>query len=167
MEPQSMNPPQNEPLKPLSLMQKAVIGVKSFVKSAISYIPSGLLYAGLMVGGSIAITALTGGIGAPGATDILGLISDGSISMGKVVAKAVGTVALGSVVTGSIGAWKGISAASEQRHAEMEWQQRGVQISPRARGQQRMQSAGYADMPQQQRGLPQQKQTGQHVAPGY
>lgn len=160
-----MNPQQpQEPLKPLSTMEKIGVGIKSFVKSAISYIPSGLLYAGLMVGGSLAITALTGGIGTGGYELLPGLIENGGITMAGVAQKVVGTMVLGSVITGGIGAYKGVTGASEQRNAELEWQQRGVQVSPRARGLQRQHDGG---MQTPQHGLVRgpQHQHG-HNAPG-
>jgi hypothetical protein len=156
----SQNP---DEVKPLSLMEKISVGVKSFVKSAVEYVPSGLLYSGLMIGGSLALSYMTGG-----AWDILGLMSGGSISMSALAIKGLGTVALGSAVTGAIGAYKGVSQASEQRNAEVEWQQRGVEISPRARGLQRQQGAGFGTgMATPQRGLPSQQQSGQRIAPGF
>ena len=147
-------------LKPLTTFEKIKVGVKSFVKSAADYIPSGLLYTGLMMGGSMAITALTG-------FDILGIMPGGSIDLGAVAFKSIGTLALSSAVTGAIGAYKGVSAASEQRNAEIEWQQRGAEVSPRARGLQRQQSSGMGTSVNTQRGLPQQQQNNGRAAPGF
>lgn len=153
---------QNNQTKPLSLVEKTTIAAKSFVKSAIEYVPSGLMYSALFLGGSLAISALTGG-----ASDIAGVLAaSGGVNLKALAVKAIGTLALGSAVTGSIGAYQGVSAANEQRESEMEWQQRGQSISPQARGRQRSQATDMGD-PAPQRGLPPQKQAEQHVVPGY
>jgi hypothetical protein len=148
-------------LKPLSMFEKIKVGVKGFIKSAVDYIPSGLLYTGLMMGGSMAITALTG-------FDIAGIMPGGSLDVGALAMKSIGTIVLSSTVTGAIGAYKGVSSANEQRSAEMEWQRRGVEVSPRVRGQQRQQSSGMTSpVVATQRGLPQQQTNGQRTAPGF
>lgn len=154
----------NTQAKPLSLMEKAFVGVKSFVKSSLEYVPSGLLFTGLFMAGSMALSFATGG-----ATDIAGImLASGGLDVGAMAMKVIGTLALGSAIAGSIGAYKGISAAGEQRQSEAEWQQRGRSVSPRQLGLQRSQSAGMTEQTMPQRNLPgQQRQTGQHVAPGY
>ncbi len=155
-----------EELKPLTLWEKIKAGASGFFKTAKDYIPSGLLYTGLAIGGSLAVTAISTSMGMP--IDILGLMgAGGGVSLSALAIKGIGTMALGTAVSGLIGGFKGASAASDQRNAEIEWQQRGVAVSPRARGQQRQQDSGFGQGPAQQRGLPSQQQSTGRVAPGF
>ncbi len=104
----------NQPAKPLSLWEKIKTGAVGFVKSAISYLPSGLMFAGLIMGGSALLGVATG----KEAFDILHVAKafhDGGV--GAIATKMALSLALGSTISGGMGAWKSVQHATQEREA--------------------------------------------------
>ncbi len=129
--------------QPLSLWEKIKVGVGSFTKSVISYLPRGIIISGLLLGASAVM-------GNMGGWDIFGTAGLGAGEFIKRMAIGVG---IGSVMTGGMGAYQGIKASTEFRNKEVELQERAL---VRARGHERVreQEQEYTGGYSPQQGLP-------------
>lgn len=112
--------------KPLTGWEKVKSGVKGFFKTALHYLPRGLMMAGAFLGGSYLL-----GLTSPG----LDLFKAGQMNGIGEVATHIGKVmAIGGLITGGIGAWQTVKAETKQREAEIAAQ--GQELA-RARGRER------------------------------
>lgn len=82
------------------LLSRMVTGVKGFFKHALSYIPTGIIFTGVVFGISAAIEHFTGYTGFPTA-NVLDTFANGGV--GGLAAKFATHLAIGSVLSGAIG----------------------------------------------------------------
>lgn len=99
--------------KPLSGWEKFKVGVKGFFKTAIDYLPRGILFAAMFFGAS----ALLGSIGL---WDPLGALAEGGTFHMAHAAHVIGKSALlGVLISGGVGAWQTIVMENTQRETEI------------------------------------------------
>lgn len=120
-------PPTIERKQPLSLWEKVKIGVTSFVKSALDYIPRGVIMAAIGIG-IVALTANLTGFG------FLSHFAD--MSLGGFLTKVGIGTAIGTALVGSLGAYQGVKAHTQYREKEIETQELAI-IRQRQREQMR------------------------------
>ncbi len=103
--------------KPLSLFEKAVAGVKGFVKTAVDYLPRGIVFDALLFGGLIFAASM---IPAVAAFNPLGVMSAaGGVNWGGVVKHAMASLAIGGALSGVVGAVRQIGAETSHRDTEI------------------------------------------------
>lgn len=117
----------DDAVHPLGLWGKIKAGVKGFVKSALHYLPRGLLIAGAMLGASTLLVEAFPALDSFFHTSSLHTVGD--------VAHRIGlTMLIGGAISGGVGAWKGVSAAKKENEAALAAQadllQRGRSIGP-------------------------------------
>ncbi|MFO0388412.1 MAG: hypothetical protein ACK502_01640 [Alphaproteobacteria bacterium] len=98
---------------PLSLLEKIGVGIKSFGKAVIDYLPRGILISGLMLGASAVM-------GNMGGWDLFGTAELGAGDFIKRMAIGVG---IGSLITGGVAAYQGVKAHTQFRDKEIEMQE--------------------------------------------
>ncbi len=106
----SAQPP--EVKKPLGFFGKLAAGIKGFIKTAADYLPRGLVFDALFIGG-LAVAATQFGF------DPLGFVQEGSLNWAKMATKAVLSLSLGAAISGSVGAYREIKHASQTRNTEL------------------------------------------------
>lgn len=105
-------------VQPLSLWDKIKAGAKSFVKSAVHYLPRGILFVSAIFAGSALLENLTG----------LGLLHiNSALESGAIVGQFITSLAIGSMITGGIEAYKGVSQAVKENKAQLAAQAAGQQ----------------------------------------
>ncbi len=100
----------NEIKHPLTTWQKIKTGVVGFVKSAISYIPKGLMFAGILFVGSALLESVTG-------WGLLHVVE--AAKTGDLIGRIATTMMLGMTITGGVGAYQAIKQENELREKEM------------------------------------------------
>lgn len=109
--------PEVELKQPLSLWEKTKIGVSSFVKSSLDYIPRGIFLSAIFTGAMMLIGNMTG----------LGFLQDtANLTLAGFLTRVVTTVGIITGVVGAIGAYQGIKAHTEFREKEIELQERAL-----------------------------------------
>lgn len=117
------------PVKPLTFMEKVRAGFKGFVKSAIDYIPKGILFSALLMGGGLALGAMTG-------VNPVGVTSWSQVPMRLGL-----SLLLGGVISGGFGAVQAVGEANRQRDDDLTTQ--AVMERRRERLPERAQERGY------------------------
>ena len=118
-----------EPKKPLTLFEKVKIGFKGAIKSAIDYVPKGVLFSALLMGGGLALGAMTG-INPVGVT-----------SWSQVPMRLGLSLLLGGAISGGFGAVQAVGQASRERDEELTSQ--AIMERRRERLPERAQERGY------------------------
>lgn len=109
--------PHAEPVEvkqPLTLWEKIKAGAKGFAKTALHYLPRGLMFAAALLGGSALLGATVG-------WDPFGTAAIQSV--GQLATRVATTLLIGSAIAGGVGAWHEVSAANKQREEDMLAQQ--------------------------------------------
>ncbi len=99
--------------QPLSFFEKVGVGLKSFGKAVIDYLPRGILISGALLGAS----AILGGMGG---WDLFGTAGLGAGDFIKRMAIGVG---IGSLITGGVAAYQGVKAETQFRDKQIEMQE--------------------------------------------
>lgn len=99
--------------QPLTLLEKIGVGIKSFGKAVIDYLPRGILFSGLMLGASAVM-------GNMGGWDIFGMKD---VGFGGFIQRMALGVGLGSLITGGMAAYQGVKAHTQFRDKEIELQE--------------------------------------------
>ncbi|MGE0754750.1 MAG: hypothetical protein AB7L92_06280 [Alphaproteobacteria bacterium] len=121
--------------KPLTLWEKAKIGVTSFVKTAMDYIPKGIVIGAAATGALMLIGNLTG---------MSWLEGVANLDLGGFVTRVATTVAIVTGLVGAIGAYQGIKAHTDYRNMEIEQQQQAI-VRDRERARSRQQGNDLTD----------------------
>lgn len=112
---------------PMSTWEKIKSGVKGFVKTTLHYLPRGIAFSAILMGGSALLGHAVG-------WDPLHMLSDATTTDTVThIAKRLGmTLLLGSAISGGVGAWQEIQHDAKQRDEEIEAQSEQLK---RGRGQ--------------------------------
>jgi hypothetical protein len=119
----------SELAKPLSPWEKIKTGVSSFVGSALKYLPSGILFAAAIMGGSALLETAFPGVGFLGITKAF---EHGGF-VGGILPRLGMTLLIGGAISGSMGAWQGIQKATGEREA-LRAQQAGIVARHQSQG---------------------------------
>ena len=102
-----------ETKKPLTFFEKVGVGIKSFGKAVMDYLPKGLLMSGLMLGAATVVANM-------GGWDIFGMGGIDAFGFVKRLGLAIG---IGSLITGGMAAYQGVKAHTAYRDKEIEIQE--------------------------------------------
>ncbi|MDE3016390.1 MAG: hypothetical protein KGI29_05660 [Pseudomonadota bacterium] len=109
----------------LSTWEKIKAGVKGFVKTTIDYLPRGLMFLGLLYGGSALLGSFTGGGG-----DLLGVAN--AYNAGDLAGRIGFGLLLGGLISGGIGAYESVREAEASHQAQQSQADgRSQKIEPR------------------------------------
>lgn len=117
-----------EPAKPLSLFEKIKAGATGFAKSVVSYLPRGLIFAGIILGGSALLETAFPGVGF---LNVTGMVAKGGI--GALASRVGMTLLIGGTISGGMGAWQSIKGATEARES-LRAEQAGILARHRSQG---------------------------------
>jgi hypothetical protein len=99
--------------KPLGFFGKLAAGIKGFVKTAVDYLPRGILFDAVFIGG-LALVATQFGF------DPLGIVAQGGgLNWGSIAKKALFSLSLGATISGGVGAYREIKHQTQSRNVEM------------------------------------------------